>query len=376
MRAREFLVEYDRNKTGQALGNQLLQAAQGDRTYHGQDDINQVLAQIEQKDPTPNKEYTTWLARMYSRGDVPMDDLNRNDWLGVYNQAKKRRMVKPEHADIGRFKSYGDFEDAVSTNYDPDAITKNKKADGINKGESRLYFENSDVRIIIPEDQAAAIYYGQGTKWCTAATRGQNYFDDYNEDGPLFIILFKKSPDKWQFHFETASFMDAQDRELKPNQVQQVSKYFGDDLWKAAVKENGYVIRYIANPSEAMQLAAVEQNGLAIDYIKNPSEEVQVAAVKQYGLAIKYIKNPSEAVQLAAVKQGDGYAIQYIKNPSEAVQMAAVKQYGYAIQYIKNPSEEVQLAAVREYGDVIQYIANPSEKVRALAAMRNKRWHT
>lgn len=40
----------------------------------------------------------------------------------------------------------------------------------------------------------------------------------------------------------------------------------------AAVKENGFVIQYIDNPSEKIKLAAVTENGNAICYINNPSE--------------------------------------------------------------------------------------------------------
>ncbi len=69
------------------------------------------------------------------------------------------------------------------------------------------------------------------------------------------------------------------------------------------VKQNGYCIRFIHNPSEAVQLAAVKRNCSAIGYIKNPSEEAQLEAVKQNGTAIEYIHNPSEVVQLEAVKE-------------------------------------------------------------------------
>jgi len=110
------------------------------------------------------------------------------------------------------------------------------------------------------------------------------------------------------------------------------------------------------------QLEAVKQNGFAIKYIHNPSEEVQLKAVKECGGAIEYIHNPSEAVQLEAVKQ-DGYAIQYIHNPSEEVQLEAVKEYGLTIKYIHNPSEESQLEAVKQDGRAIEYIHNPSEDV-------------
>ena len=89
--------------------------------------------------------------------------------------------------------------------------------------------------------------------------------------------------------------------------------------------------------SPEVQIAAVKQNGWAIDFIKNPSPEVQMAAVKQNGEAIRCIENPSPEVQMAAVNQ-DGEAIIHIKNPSPEMQLVAVKQNGGAIRFIKNPS--------------------------------------
>ena len=57
--------------------------------------------------------------------------------------------------------------------------------------------------------------------------------------------------------------------------------------------------------NEAVQLATVKQDGWAIQYIKNPSEAVQLAAVSQNGRAIQFIKNPTDVARmLAAVKHG------------------------------------------------------------------------
>ena len=47
-----------------------------------------------------------------------------------------------------------------------------------------------------------------------------------------------------------------------------------------AVKQDGYFIQYIQNPSEALQLEAVKQNGYAIKYIDNPSE---INILNQFG---------------------------------------------------------------------------------------------
>jgi hypothetical protein len=101
-------------------------------------------------------------------------------------------------------------------------------------------------------------------------------------------------------------------------------------------------------------LNAVKQNGYNIRYIKNPSEEVQLEAVKDH--AIYFIKNPSEEVQLEAIKE-NGSNIYFIKNPSEEIQLAAVKQSPDSIQYINNPSIEVQKAAIHSSGCNLVVIA-------------------
>ena len=119
-----------------------------------------------------------------------------------------------------------------------------------------------------------------------------------------------------------------------------------DDMLLDIVKQDGYAIDYIVNPSEKAQLEAVKQNGYAIDWIDNPSEKVQLEAVKQDGYAIYFIDNPSEEVQLEAVKQ-NGCAIKYIDNSSEQVKLEAVKESGYAIQFICNPSEEMKSEAIK-----------------------------
>jgi len=68
------------------------------------------------------------------------------------------------------------------------------------------------------------------------------------------------------------------------------------------IKQNGWVIQFIDNPSEEMQLEAVKENGYALYYIKNPSEKVKLEAVKQNGYVIKYIDSPSEEMKLIAEK--------------------------------------------------------------------------
>jgi len=100
------------------------------------------------------------------------------------------------------------FED-IMDEYEP---PKTKRE--LERGDSETVYSDEDVRVIIPMDEAAACYYGQGTKWCTAATRGDNMFDDYAQRGALYIVI-PRDPEyrgeKYQLHFVDQQFMDERD---------------------------------------------------------------------------------------------------------------------------------------------------------------------
>ena len=239
MQIRELLVEYNRQITARQVGTKILLAVIKDSGFLSPELesihsalaqmrnvtdplqvnavvrpeiqtawINSILAAIEDKDPTANKSYTPWLARMYAKGDLRYEDINRNNFLNIYDEGKRRRRIKPEHADINRFKSYQDFEDVMWMEYE------HAELEGDDKGKAAKFYEDSDVTVIVPQDEAAACRYGRGTRWCTAATRGDNHFNFYNRSGPLYILIPKKprhQDEKYQLQFQRTEFMDETD---------------------------------------------------------------------------------------------------------------------------------------------------------------------
>ena len=246
MRAREFLFEYNRQITANQVGNRLLTALAKDQSAEGrgfvslrtklrtlanatpeqinavitpekqQEYISSILSAIEEKDPTPNKAYTPWLARMYAKGGLKIEDMNRHNILGIYDLGKRRRMIKPADADINRFKTYRDFETTMRDNYDLDEIDNTEKKED-DKGSAKTVYDGPEVRVVVPENEAAACYYGRGTRWCTAATKGENYFDHYNKSGPMYILIPKNpayAGEKYQLHFPSHQFMDPKDEEV------------------------------------------------------------------------------------------------------------------------------------------------------------------
>jgi hypothetical protein len=226
MRAYQFLNEYDRNKTATPLKQQILDnfskhdgAKSGWMALNGFTDengqlnqdrvLNYIMTHIEAGDPTPNKIYTPWLTREYAKGNIKrLEDIHSRytNWLADHFKYKNKRDFPGQLKDIMRLNAI-QFVNGI-TNYEPPAEELK------NKGESTVLYDGSTARVIVPQDEAAACYYGQGTKWCTAATKGKNYFEYYNNSGPLYIILPKDQKydgEKYQLHFDDEQFMDEQD---------------------------------------------------------------------------------------------------------------------------------------------------------------------
>lgn len=259
MRLREFIAEYNQAKTTQVLGEKLLSGfARAERSSSVPDNlynawtlqqmalkpdgypegtrrfdlfgkmvefntknapeiyqqikptlIRAILTVLESADPTRNKEYVPWIARLYSQGQMTMEDITSTiqDYLYKFVILKRKHLLAPPTNDINQYKTFGQF----MTTMDRYELPEDEAAD---KGQARTVFDSDNVRVVIPEDQAAACYYGRGTRWCTAATRGENYFDRYHRQGSLYILLPKHPMhpgEKYQLHFGAGQYMDEQD---------------------------------------------------------------------------------------------------------------------------------------------------------------------
>ncbi|HRN71455.1 MAG TPA: DUF4116 domain-containing protein [Candidatus Woesebacteria bacterium] len=283
-------------------------------------DEEEAFEILTNSDPTKNKQYLQWILvkgiSEWKNKNLKLfkEDLPKiTEALDRFENLKKVNKLKPTEKDINKFKNFSElFEMLQQYPTEEELSNKAKKKEleeqFFTKKQATLVHNDSTWKIVIPHTKEASCYFGVNTQWCTAA-KNNNAFNEYNKDGNLYIILHKASNKRWQFHLESNQFMDEKDREVIFNEFNK--KYpevfgkhivFSEKVQLEAVKENGWAIQYIKNPSEKLQLEAVKQNGYVIRYIKNPSEKLQLEAVKQDGLAIKFIKNPSKKVQLEAEK--------------------------------------------------------------------------
>jgi len=245
MRAREFIVEYKRDVTMKNWYDKILQQQMVDKTYttHAQNEIRDwlekrargeltqleqelldqsvemIVRQFESADPSPNKQYVQWMLRIWTNpnGVGRIEDVTSTtaEMLHKYHELKQRNRLPADIRDINQVKDMRTLEklhDDVDRLY---ALLDKDKIAAMPKGSAREVYNGPDFRLIVPEDEAAACYYGQGTRWCTAATKGHNMFDHYSKDGPIYILIPKKPEyegEKYQLHGASRQSMDERDQ--------------------------------------------------------------------------------------------------------------------------------------------------------------------
>jgi hypothetical protein len=217
VRAREFLLEYNRDITKKNYGDKIVlrwgvgSVSSGlsirrvhDKILAGEPlDANEqnvydeavanIINKAEIADPTPNKQYVQWLVRAWINKLLRLaEDIlsSGSEFVKMWHELKTHRALPPKYTDINRIKTPSDWNQAwvdIRAAYDNFAPSK-----PMAKGRAEELFNGPDVRIIRPHDEQAACYYGQGTQWCTAATQSHNMFDRYHSDGELSIFIPKK----------------------------------------------------------------------------------------------------------------------------------------------------------------------------------------
>jgi hypothetical protein len=213
MRANEFLIEYRRDVTIQKLGQPLYQKMLSDKTVqriYGDDPLQNInpneiiefgIDRFQEADPTPNKQFVAWLVRLYAKDPTfKFEDVlsQVHPYLEKFYKLNMRKKIPSPRNDVNRYSSFADFMGVMDEYEDPDKVELK------DKGRAFTMYEDSEWRVIVPQDEASSCYYGQGTRWCTAATKGNNMFKYYHNIAPILIAQPKDSEypgEKYQLHF-------------------------------------------------------------------------------------------------------------------------------------------------------------------------------
>ena len=173
-----------------------------DPTYQGGDNLGK---------------FGKWILGLYNKGQLKDEDFYK---VPQYLTTFKDNIKKIQNKDIMSYKTLPDLAKAIQPYEGQKDISKKQQVKQLKSDEAEKVLETSKWLIVHPKTHKADCYYGANTKWCTASKDDDTWFNNYNEKGPLFIIINKRNPnEKYQFHFESLSFMDELDKPIAPSDV-------------------------------------------------------------------------------------------------------------------------------------------------------------
>ena len=196
-------------------------------------DANQLADAFVRKNPNLNKEglvkllmadptasqndrgsfagkYGVWIGNMYANGGIkPGDAPELKSALFTYD---KNKTQLPPIKDCKSLSELIEWVKDLSDDFK--AVRNQSKA----KADLEKVYEDDEWVVYVPHSHAAARRGGEGTHWCTAS-ENDYYYNMYSKQGPLYINIRKSDGAKFQFHFESDQFMDADDNSIKLNKI-------------------------------------------------------------------------------------------------------------------------------------------------------------
>jgi hypothetical protein len=159
--------------------------------------------QLMDADPTDDKKNCIWTIEHKGQLlNLDVKDVNKN--IKLFQDNYPTKALPPTYEEL--------LFDVEKTIY-------SSKGKTIKEKDIMVLYDGKDGKLIVPLTVEASCKYGKGTKWCTAATESQNYFEYYQESGPLYIWITKPDKKKFQFHFEKFEFADMLDEPLKTEDI-------------------------------------------------------------------------------------------------------------------------------------------------------------
>ena len=157
--------------------------------------------------------FVKWILKLYQNNVWKSgDSYETKDLLSKFIKYKSKLPI--EKRDINKFNSISELYSLIQTLENEGVKTQSD----IKREGAEIVYEDDEWKIVIPLTEEASCIYGAHTKWCTAG-RGNNMFEYYNNQGPLYININKVTGEKYQFHFKSCSYMDAEDKTISVKKI-------------------------------------------------------------------------------------------------------------------------------------------------------------
>ena len=162
--------------------------------------------------------YATWLIKHVANKLIKPEDLYKyNVYFKVFDRRKREYVFN----DINQYKTQQDLNLFIVKSIE---LSSQEQADpsqqkGLTKFNKYKEFHIGTVDGFdvykLPKGRmdlyGVSCELGSGTEWCTATGNVRKHFDTYIETGPLFIFMKPGTDEKYQFSYESKSYMDKND---------------------------------------------------------------------------------------------------------------------------------------------------------------------
>jgi len=163
--------------------------------------------------------YSKVLLNLFTKGRLKLEDLSRGKEYLTY--AYKHQVP----LDINKISDLSDIYNLVKKYMETDVQDLSGIMRSLSPEDYKILMDGKEWQILQPLTEKGACYLGINTQWCTtwgpyslnkSYQARSNYFNQHNNQGPLYIIIKKSDPEQWkfQFHFETDQFMNPSDRNI------------------------------------------------------------------------------------------------------------------------------------------------------------------
>ena len=274
---------------------------------------------FEKADPTNNKKYLEWIVKSYTSDGIKkyedlllrvLPALQDYEYLKISKHLQKSAQAYNDETNIlnycglvgcskGKFRQLG-LEDLIEKYADVLAKrTKQLETAATTKEEGTIVFEGPTVRIIQPLTEAAACYYGKGTRWCTAATRGSNEFEEYIKDGPLYILIPKEPEykgEKYQLHFESESYMNEEDDSVSFGKLLQ--RFPDLKTWDIVPNQEHFNIAIDNGDADAVKRLLQD---VQVDPAAHDNQAIIESSINGHTDVVKLLLDDGRAVQLLMI---------------------------------------------------------------------------
>ena len=366
MRAREFIVEYDRGMTLKSWEQKLTARMAGDQS--APETIDEIMEMIESADPTRNKMYAQWIVKRYVAGDFAADDLDQvNLRLTDYDSVKKSLTTGK---DINQL-TYAQLHDIIQAGKAQKTAPKFEVIP-----DTEVLYNGPDGQLAVPQTETASRALGSGTAWCTAWTNRDTMFDQYNSSGRLYTWRAKNG-DKFQFYWgNNIQFMNSANKPLSPKDMhfyrsinpptKKLFAKYEDEFLKTGKDSRILTLFNVLNKSQTVWEEALAVDAVAAfaayQHAKNingryPAGEAAIATSAEYSYRYAMLIKESFPAGEAAIATSAEYSCYYatlIKEPFPAGEPAIATSAEWSYEYANwldqpFPAGEAVIATDVEY---------------------------